>query len=88
MRWLVPFFAVGLLVTNFALMRIWFYQVALTAQILFYFWAGLGFFFYRQMRRVRYGLVAYFFFAMHLAFLVGFVRCVVGSEKAVWQKVT
>ena len=88
LRWLVPFFAVGLLVTNFALMRIWFYQVALTAQILFYFWAGLGFFFYRQMRRVRYGLVAYFFFAMHLAFLVGFVRCVVGSEKAVWQKVT
>ena len=88
LRWLVPFFAVGLLVSNIFLLSRPFYQAALAAQILFYFWAGLGFFFYRYMRRVRYGLVAYFFFAMHLAFLVGFVRCVTGSDKTVWQKVS
>jgi cellulose synthase/poly-beta-1,6-N-acetylglucosamine synthase-like glycosyltransferase len=87
-RWLVPFFAVGLLVSNVLLAPTPFYRAALAAQILFYFWAGLGFFFYRYMRRVRYGLIAYFFFAMHLAFLVGFIRCVSGSDKAVWQKVS
>ena len=89
LRWLVPFFALGLLVSNVFLMHSsLFYQAGLATQILFYSWAGLGFIFYGQMRRVRYGLVAYFFFAMHLAFLVGFVRCVTGSDKAVWQKVT
>jgi len=88
LRWLVPFFALGLLVTSVALVRSRFYGMALAAQILFYAWAGLGFFFYEQMRRVRYGLMAYFVFAMHLAFLVGFFRCVVGSEKTVWQKVS
>jgi hypothetical protein len=40
------------------------------------------------MRRVRYGLVPYFLFAMHLAFIVGFFRCLVGADRAVWQKVS
>lgn len=88
LRWLVPFFAVGLLVSSVVLIHSRFYGMALAAQILFYLWAGLGFFFYQQMRRIRYGLVAYFFFAMHLAFLVGFVRCLIGSQKPVWQKVS
>lgn len=88
LRWLVPFFAVGLLMSSIVLIHTRFYRMALAVQILFYLWAGLGFFFYQQMRRIRYGLVAYFFFAMHLAFLVGFVRCLVGSQKPVWQKVS
>jgi cellulose synthase/poly-beta-1,6-N-acetylglucosamine synthase-like glycosyltransferase len=88
LRWLVPFFAITLLVSNVVLMRGPSYRVALVAQILFYFWAGLGFFFYQRMRRVRYGLVPYFLFAMHLAFIVGFFRCLVGSDRAVWQKVS
>ena len=88
LRWLVPFFAVVLLVSNVVLMRSPSYRLALAVQALFYFWAGLGFFFYQRMRRVRYGLVPYFLFAMHLAFLVGFVRCLTGSDRAVWQKVS
>lgn len=88
LRWLVPFFAVGLLLSSIALVHNRFYGLALAAQILFYAWAGLGYFLYEQMRRVRYGLIAYFVFAMHLAFLVGFLRCVARSDKAVWQKVS
>jgi cellulose synthase/poly-beta-1,6-N-acetylglucosamine synthase-like glycosyltransferase len=88
LRWLVPFFAITLLASNVALMRSPSYRVALAAQVLFYCWAGLGFFFYQHMRRVRYGLVPYFLFAMHLAFIVGFFRCLVGSDRAVWQKVS
>jgi cellulose synthase/poly-beta-1,6-N-acetylglucosamine synthase-like glycosyltransferase len=88
LRWLVPFFAITLLVSNIALMHSPSYRIALAAQVLFYCWAGLGFFFYQHMRRVRYGLVPYFLFAMHLAFIVGFFRCLVGADRAVWQKVS
>jgi cellulose synthase/poly-beta-1,6-N-acetylglucosamine synthase-like glycosyltransferase len=88
LRWLVPFFAITLFVSNIFIMRSPSYRVALAAQVLFYCWAGLGFFFYQQMRRVRYGLVPYFLFAMHLAFIVGFFRCLVGADRAVWQKVS
>ncbi len=87
LRWLVPFFAITLLISNVFVMRSPSYRVALAAQVIFYCWAGLGFFFYQYMRRVRYGLVPYFLFAMHLAFIVGFFRCVVGADRAVWQKV-
>ena len=88
LRWLVPFFAITLLASNVVLMRSPSYRLALAVQVLFYCWAGLGFFFYQHMRRVRYGLVPYFLFAMHLAFIVGFFRCLVGSDRAVWQKVS
>lgn len=88
LRWLVPFFAVTFLVSNVVLAHSPFYRIALAVQVLFYLWAGLGFFFYQHMRRVRYGLVPYFLFAMHLAFIVGFFRCLAGSDRAVWQKVT
>jgi cellulose synthase/poly-beta-1,6-N-acetylglucosamine synthase-like glycosyltransferase len=88
LRWLVPFFAITLFVSNVFIMRSPSYRVALAAQVLFYCWAGLGFFFYQHMRRVRYGLVPYFLFAMHLAFIVGFFRCLVGADRAVWQKVS
>jgi cellulose synthase/poly-beta-1,6-N-acetylglucosamine synthase-like glycosyltransferase len=88
LRWLVPFFAITLLLSNIFVMRSPSYRVALAAQVLFYCWAGLGFFFYQHMRRVRYGLVPYFLFAMHLAFIVGFFRCLVGADRAVWQKVS
>ena len=88
LRWLVPFFAITFLLSNIFLAGAPFYRVALAAQLLFYFWAGLGYFFYQHMRRVRYGLVPYFLFAMHLAFIVGFFRCLIGADRAVWQKVS
>jgi cellulose synthase/poly-beta-1,6-N-acetylglucosamine synthase-like glycosyltransferase len=88
LRWLVPFFAITLLLSNIFVMHSPSYRVALAAQVIFYCWAGLGFFFYQHMRRVRYGLVPYFLFAMHLAFIVGFFRCLVGADRAVWQKVS
>lgn len=88
LRWLVPFFAITLFLSNIFLVHSPAYRVALAAQVLFYCWAGLGFFFYQQMRRVRFGLVPYFLFAMHLAFIVGFFRCLIGADRAVWQKVS
>jgi cellulose synthase/poly-beta-1,6-N-acetylglucosamine synthase-like glycosyltransferase len=88
LRWAVPFFLIGLLLSSVLLSGAWFYRMVLSAQIIFYLWASLGFFFYAKMRRIRYGLVAYFWAALHLAFLVGFIRCLLDSEKPVWQKVS
>ena len=88
LRWAVPFFLIGLLLTSAVLSGAWFYRMALLAQIIFYVWASLGFFFYTTMRRIRYGLIAYFWAALHLAFLVGFIRCFVDSERPEWQKVS
>ncbi len=56
-------------------------------QLFFYFWAGAGFVFHDRMQRVRYALVGYFLLAMNLAFLVGFVRFLVGREEGTWQRV-
>ena len=55
LRWLVPFFAITLLASNVFLVHSPSYRVALAAQVLFYCWAGLGFFFYQHMRRVQGG---------------------------------
>ena len=46
LRWAVPFFLIGLLASSAVLSGTWFYRVALSAQILFYVWASLGFFFH------------------------------------------
>jgi poly-beta-1,6-N-acetyl-D-glucosamine synthase len=88
LRWAVPFFLIGLLLSSAVLSGSWFYCMALSVQVVFYAWASLGFFFYAKMRRIRFGLVAYFWAALHLAFLIGFIRCFVDSDKPVWSKVS
>lgn len=88
LRWFLPFLLIGLLVSNAALWSNPFYRIAFVGQLAFYLWAGLGFAFRRQMQRVRYGLIGYYLLSMHLAYLVGFARFLVTSEKATWQRVS
>jgi hypothetical protein len=40
------------------------------------------------MRRIRYGLLGYFIFAMNLAFLIGFCRFLTGRKDVMWQRVS
>jgi cellulose synthase/poly-beta-1,6-N-acetylglucosamine synthase-like glycosyltransferase len=87
LRWVVPFMLIGLLASNCLLLSHPLYRIALGGQMLFYFWAGVGFTFPRLLQRVRFGLVGYFLLAMNLAFLVGFVRFLLGREEAAWQQV-
>lgn len=86
-RWIVPFFLLALLISNLFLSGV-FYRVALTGQILFYLWAGVGFIFRREIRPIRYALLGYFIFAMNLAFLVGFLRFIAGRKDVMWQRVS
>ena len=86
LRWLVPFFAITLLISNALVMHSPSYRVALAVQSSSTV-GPAGLLFLPAMRRVRYGLVPYFLFAMHLAFIV-LLRCLVGGDPAVWQKVS
>jgi cellulose synthase/poly-beta-1,6-N-acetylglucosamine synthase-like glycosyltransferase len=87
LRWVVPFMLVGLLVSNCLLLSHPLYRITLVSQMLFYLWAGVGFAFPQRLQRVRFGLIGYFLLAMNLAFLVGFVRFLLGREEAAWQRV-
>jgi len=88
LRWILPFFLIGLFVTSLFLVNRPFYRITFLCQLAFYLWALLGFFLRHRMQRVRYALVGYFLVSMHAAFLVGFFRYRWGQTDSTWQKVT
>jgi cellulose synthase/poly-beta-1,6-N-acetylglucosamine synthase-like glycosyltransferase len=86
LRWVLPFLLIGLLISNIFLWSSPRYRLLLVAQILFYLWAALGFAFRNSMRSFRFALLGYFLVAIHLAFLVGFWRYLLGRRASAWQK--
>jgi len=86
LRWLLPFLLIGLLASSGALSHDPLYRVAFAVQGLFYLWAAAGFLFRERLGRVRFGLVGYYLCAIHLAFLVGFVRVLTGRKHTAWQR--
>lgn len=88
LRWILPFLLIGLLVTSGILAANAVYGVAFAAQLLFYVWAGLGFLLRDHIPGARYVLVGYYLVAIHMAFLVGFVRFLSGRDEAAWQRVS
>jgi cellulose synthase/poly-beta-1,6-N-acetylglucosamine synthase-like glycosyltransferase len=83
LRWIVPFLLIAVLASSCLLAN----RSALVIQVLFYLWAATGYFFQHRMKRVRFGLLGYFWLAMNLAFLVGFCRFLFGHRDAQWQRV-
>ncbi|HZP01363.1 MAG TPA: glycosyltransferase family 2 protein [Terriglobia bacterium] len=88
LRWIMPFLQVGLLVGGALMLDRPVYRHILAIQLVFYLWAAAGLLFRRRLQGVRYALVGYFLVAMHAAFLVGFLRFVLGRGGATWQRVT
>lgn len=87
LRWIVPFNLLGVLAATLALARHPFFRIALVAQVLFYFWAFMGYAFRTSFQKIRFALMGYFLVAMHLAFLVGFWRFLFDERKGAWEKV-
>lgn len=87
LRWVLPFLLIGLAVSSGLLSARPFYRAVFLGQLLFYAWAALGFLFRRRVQGVRYVLVAYYLLAIHLAFLVGFLRFLTGRRETAWQRV-
>jgi cellulose synthase/poly-beta-1,6-N-acetylglucosamine synthase-like glycosyltransferase len=88
LRWILPFLLIAMLASSGLLWTEPLYRIAFLGQIAFYLWAALGFLFRQRMQGVRYGLLAYYLLAIHLAFLVGFVRFLGGRKETAWQRVS
>jgi len=87
LRWVLPFLLIGLLAASAALCQRPLYRAVLIAQVLFYGWAAIGFLGRQRMQRVRYALLAYYLLAIHVAFLVGFIRFARGRGEVTWRHV-
>jgi cellulose synthase/poly-beta-1,6-N-acetylglucosamine synthase-like glycosyltransferase len=87
LRWILPFLLIAMLVSSGLLWSRPLYRTAFLGQLAFYLWAAMGFLFRQRMQGVRYGLLAYYLLAIHLAFLVGFVRFLGGRKATAWQRV-
>ena len=87
LRWILPFPLMAMLVSSGLLWGRPLYRIALLGQLAFYLWAAMGFLFRQRLQSVRFGLLGYYLLAIHLAFLVGFVRFLGGSKETAWQRV-
>lgn len=87
LRWVLPFFLVGLLASNIFLAAREPYTLALVCQGTFYFAALMGMAFHGKNPAGKFAALCYYLVAIHLAFAVGFIRLLLGREQGVWQKV-
>lgn len=92
LRWIVPFLLGGLLGSSALLSAVAvegnaIYRDALILQLGFYLWAGVGYLFRSRLQNVRFALIGYFLFTMHLAFAVGLYRYLFSDQRAGWERV-
>jgi biofilm PGA synthesis N-glycosyltransferase PgaC len=87
LRWTLPFLLIGMLVSSAALLDSSLYRVLFALQLLFYAWGLVGYLFRQRIQGIRFALVAYYLLAIHLAFLVGFVRYLTGRREIEWRQV-
>jgi len=87
LRWILPFLLVSMLASSGLMWDRPLYRFIFLGQLGFYLWAAMGFLFRQRLQRVRYGLLGYYLLAIHLAFLVGFVRFLGGRKSTAWQRV-
>lgn len=88
LRWVLPFFLIGLFASNLFLLDGVVYRIVFSGQLAVYLWAALGFVFRERARRVPFALFSYYLMAINVAFLVGFVRFVGGRKETAWQRVS
>ena len=87
LRWTLPFLLIGMLLTSAAMLDSPLYRALFVLQVLFYGWGLAGYLLRPRIQGIRYALVPYYLLAMHLAFLVGFVRYLSGRREIEWRQV-
>jgi cellulose synthase/poly-beta-1,6-N-acetylglucosamine synthase-like glycosyltransferase len=87
LRWILPLPLIALLLSSGLLWDRPLYRAIFLGQLGFYLWATLGFLFRQRLQRLRFGLLGYYLLAIHLAFLVGFIRFLRGRNAAAWHRV-
>jgi cellulose synthase/poly-beta-1,6-N-acetylglucosamine synthase-like glycosyltransferase len=88
LRWLCPFFLIGLLICNVFLLDRAFFRWALVAQLLFYGTSVLAFFAPGSAKLPKPIRLMTMFTSMNAALLVGFVRWLRKRQKAAWKRTT
>ena len=86
MRYLVPFFLIAVLVTNWMLMdKSWLYNYLLLGQAVFYLSAFVGW--AAERLKVKIGLVAipYYFALVNIASIGGIIKFIAGGTQVVWE---
>jgi cellulose synthase/poly-beta-1,6-N-acetylglucosamine synthase-like glycosyltransferase len=86
LRWLCPFFLLGMLITNACLLDTPPYRYGLLAQVGFYSLSLLAAFVPPRLRVLKPLRLTTMFTGMNAALLVGFCRWVQGSQKAAWKR--
>jgi hypothetical protein len=87
LRWFLPFFLVGLMLSNLILLGREPYMLAFALQASFYFAALMGLAFHGKSPVVKVARLCYYLVAIHLAYAVGLIRLLSGKDQGVWQKV-
>ena len=86
LRWLCPFFLIGLLLASGLLWEHRFYRYALAAQITFYAAAQIPEHLPTRLKFLKPLRLATLFTNMNLALLVGFCRWLRGAQKGTWER--
>lgn len=87
LRWLVPYFLIGLFIINVLLSGQPFYNVTLALQIIFYAPALLGYLWQRKEKPPNILGIPFSFCLVNLAALIGVARFVMGKKAGKWQPV-
>lgn len=86
LRWLCPFFLVGLLASNFILWDGLFFRWVLAAQLVFYGVSLLAAFAPEELRLPKAIRLMLMFTSMNAALLVGFLRWLRKGQNAAWRR--
>jgi cellulose synthase/poly-beta-1,6-N-acetylglucosamine synthase-like glycosyltransferase len=86
MRWLAPWFLIGIFATTLALREQPFYGLALVFEAAFCSWALVGWVCRKRLAKIRFALMGYFLMAMNVAFLVGLARLLTGRQPVTWTR--
>lgn len=87
LRWLIPFFLIGLLVSNYFLLGHWFYNMTFVMQISFYTIALLGMIADKLGRRLKMFAIPMYFCVVNTASLIAFFKTLAGQKAVTWETV-
>jgi cellulose synthase/poly-beta-1,6-N-acetylglucosamine synthase-like glycosyltransferase len=86
LRWLGPFFLIGMVATNLFLLDWTIFRWLMAGQVGFYFLSTLGAYVPSQLKPLKPLRLFTMFTGMNVALLLGFWRWLSGSQNAAWQR--
>lgn len=87
LRWLIPFFLIGLFISNYFLLGHWFYNMTFVMQISFYTIAFMGMIADRLGKRLKMFAIPMYFCVVNTASLIAFFKILAGQRAVTWETV-